>query len=744
MISHWRWILWLNLLSDLDNDSDSKGKKLPKDKLTNSNNKSGGEGAPVKTWFIRGVVFGTTITVLYLIFGYGSASHVIVKSVGCSGSSSLTLTDSKGTTYTLPPEIGNKDTYSERISLDFTRTIYRITTITNDGKRISFNIHSQVGTESSSSHNYYSLPHGCTFKRDLKGCCNGGSDSCSCSSSGNGCCSSGSSCPSNCCGSGSSSNCSGCCFVNLVHYALTNPIDPNRTTPTSLFFSLLPTLLYLGFFLLMARSAAKSQSMGMYGGGSIFKIGQSLSKTTKSTVTFKDVAGIEEEKAELEEIVDYLKNPAKYNSMGARTPKGVILYGPPGTGKTLLAKAVSGEADVPFIEVSGSSFDDMFVGVGAKRVRELFAKAKKLSPCIIFIDEIDAVAAKRGNKYMGGGVNDQTINQLLSEMDGFNTMSGIVIMAATNKLDSIDEAILRPGRFDRHIQVNLPDIVERTAILKVHARNKNISSAVDLEDVARKTPGFSGAQLENLLNEATLMAVRNDKRVIGISEINEAIDRVIAGPAKKNRKISFNEKKQIAYHEAGHAIAGLYSKEGDVVEKITIIPRGKAAGYVMSAPEKQESFIKRKDEMLAMVLTTLAGRAAEEIFFGEDQVSSGASNDLFKATNLVRNMVTKLGMSKKLGLMQYEPSEGVENPYKTPYSEKYSEEIDKEINAIINEQYQQAKALIMANRDEFLLIVETLLLIETIDRKQIDFIHNNRKLPKEAQEMKERLIKARS
>lgn len=735
----WKWIQWLDLLSDPEKEEPKNNKKS-----SDFIRKFSGDSNPNRTWLIRAIIGATTVAVLYLIFFHGKPTEIQVDQIGCNGGTGLKLITKNGSNgeKTVKTDLKKGSVYSEKISQGRGGDVYRIIAEQEKGGKVSFNV--TVHENSNGSEVTYSLPNSCSFKKAKDSCCakEGDCSKCCTESGGDGCCcekSKDAGCCKECTGGGGKC-CACCCFIRLVHYAISNPSDPNRVTVASVFFSLLPTLVYLGFFLFMARSAMKSQSMGMYGGGSIFKIGQSLSKTAKSKVTFQDVAGIEEEKEELQEIVDYLKNPSKYNSMGARTPRGVILYGPPGTGKTLLAKAVSGEADVPFLEVAGSSFDDMFVGVGAKRVRELFTKAKKLAPCIIFIDEIDAVAAKRGNKFMGGGVNDQTINQLLSEMDGFNTMTGIVIMAATNKLDSIDEAILRPGRFDRHIQVTLPDIKERTAILKIHARNKNISSSVSLEDVARKTPGFSGAQLENVLNEATLLAVRHNKKVIGNAEVNEAIDRVIAGPAKRNRKISFNEKKQIAYHEAGHAIAGLYSKEGEVVEKITIIPRGKAAGYVLSAPEKQESFIKRKDELLSIILTALAGRAAEEIFFGEDQISSGAANDLYKVTNLVRNMVTKLGMSKKLGLMQYEPSEGAENPYKSGYSDKYSEEIDKEINAIINEQYAKAKSIIIANKDEFLLIVETLLLIETIDKKQIDFIHNHKKLPKEAQNMKDRLI----
>ncbi|GHU32708.1 hypothetical protein FACS1894166_06590 [Bacilli bacterium] len=431
--------------------------------------------------------------------------------------------------------------------------------------------------------------------------------------------------------------------------------------------------------------AMKMQGGGGEGEGSIFGMGKSQAKLVQSNVKFSDVAGIEEEKAELMEIVDYLKNPDKYAAMGARTPRGVILYGPPGTGKTLLAKAVAGEAAVPFFQVSGSAFEDMLVGVGAKRVRDLFAKAKKAAPSIIFIDELDSVASKRGKGDIvggGSGLADQTINQLLAEMDGFSTKTGVVVMAATNRLDVLDDAILRPGRFDRHISVNLPDIKEREAILRIHARNKNLSSSVHLEDIARRTPGFSGAQLENVLNEATLLAVRFRKSVIGTEELDEAIDRVIAGPAKKSRVITDNEKKQIAYHEAGHALVGLHTPGADVVEKITIIPRGQAAGYTLSTPEKQEIHIQKKSDLLSIVTAILGGRASEEVVYGKTEISTGASNDLFKVTNIVRSMVTQLGMTD-LGMTQYIPSEGQVNQFQKYYSENTAEKIDKAINDII-------------------------------------------------------------
>jgi cell division protease FtsH len=474
-------------------------------------------------------------------------------------------------------------------------------------------------------------------------------------------------------------------------------------------------------------------AMGMGGDESIFSMGKSQSKLVRSYVKFADVAGIQEEKDELIEIVDYLKHPSKYVAMGARTPKGVILYGPPGTGKTLLAKAVAGEAGVPFFQVSGSAFDDMLVGVGAKRVRDLFNKARKSSPSIVFIDEIDSVASKRGKFDMsgGGGVADQTINQLLAEMDGFSTKSGIVVIAATNRIDVLDEAILRPGRFDRHIQVYLPDIKEREEILLIHSRNKNISTSVSLNDIARRTPGMSGAQLENVLNEATLLAVRRNKNVIGTSEIDEAIDRVLAGPAKKSRVITEDERRQIAVHEAGHALVGLFTPGSDIVEKITIIPRGMAAGYTVSNPEKQERRIQTKKDLLGLITQLLAGRASEVVVYGQENVSTGASNDLYRATTMVRSMVMQLGMSS-VGITQLVPSEGTTNAYAQKlYSEDTAQKADQEVEKFLVTQYEVAEKIIKDNRDELELIVETLLVLETIVRAQIEYIHTNKKLPEE-------------
>ena len=501
-----------------------------------------------------------------------------------------------------------------------------------------------------------------------------------------------------------------------------NAVVPSSSSVGYVLLQLLPTVAIIALFIWYFSKMSKLQ-----GGGeeSIWSVGKSQAKLAKSNIRFDDVAGLKEEKEELIETVDYLRNPSKYAAMGARAPKGIILYGPPGTGKTLLAKAVAGEAKVPFYQVSGSSFEDMLVGVGAKRVRDLFNNAKKTAPSIIFIDEFDSVAAKRGRAEIAGagaGIADQTINQLLAEMDGFDTKSGIVIIAATNRLDVLDEAILRPGRFDRHIQVNLPDIKERELILKIHARNKNISSRVNLGDIARRTPGFSGAQLENVLNEATLLAVRNNKMAVGMEEIDEAIDRVIAGPAKHSRVITEAEKKQIAYHEAGHALVGLNMPGSDVVEKITIIPRGQAAGYTLSTPEKQEISIQKKSDLLAIITSTLAGRAAEEIIYGKENISTGAANDLFKVTRITKAMVAQLGMTD-LGMAQLIPTEGIVNPYSNPYSELTAQKIDAEVEKIIQEQYKRAKDIISKNRLELDLIVD----------------YTNKKLPQEVIDKKKAL-----
>nr|WP_052663458.1 ATP-dependent zinc metalloprotease FtsH [[Mycoplasma] testudinis] len=524
-------------------------------------------------------------------------------------------------------------------------------------------------------------------------------------------------------------------------FAIGTVATPNTTGAIigNVVITLIPLIFYVIIFYFIYRFLRRGMG-GLGGGGggdgegtdNVFTIGKSQAKLAKSTVRFADVAGIEEEKNELIEIVDYLKNPGRYAQMGARSPRGVILYGPPGTGKTLLAKAVAGEAGVPFFQVTGSAFEDMLVGVGAKRVRDLFNKAKKAAPCIIFIDEIDSVGSKRGKLDVSNySVAEQTLNQLLAEMDGFSSRTGVVVMAATNRLDVLDDALLRPGRFDRHIQVSLPDVKERTAILKIHAVNKNLSSKVNLEDIARRTPGFSGAQLENVLNEATLLAVRAKRNTITMEDLDEAIDRVMAGPAKKSRVMSEQDRKLTAYHEAGHAIVGLHLKGADEVQKITIIPRGQAGGYTLSTPKDAEMLMKRKSDLLNMVAGALGGRAAEEVIFGAENITTGASNDFYKATNIVRAMVTQLGMSR-LGMTQFIPSEGAVNPNVKLYSDKTAESIDVVINEIIQKQYEVAKQIIESNREEHELIVQTLLIQETIVKRDIDYIHEHKKMPQGA------------
>ena len=521
--------------------------------------------------------------------------------------------------------------------------------------------------------------------------------------------------------------------VGLWGSATTMPASFNWL---GLITSLLPSLLLIAIFIAYFSMMKKGMGSGQE---SIFSIGKSGIKPAKTNVRFTDVAGIDEVKEELKELVDYIKNPNKYSAMGARAPKGVILYGPPGTGKTLIAKAVAGEANCNFFATSGSSFEDMLVGVGAKRVRDLFSKARKLAPTIVFIDEIDSVASKRGkNDVIGGGsgVADQTINQLLAEMDGFTTDSGVIVIAATNRIDVLDDAILRPGRFDRQIQVTLPDIKGREQILKIHAKNKNLSSEVNLMDIARRTPGFSGAQLENVLNEAAILAVRQNKVVIKTNDIDEAIDRVIGGPARHGRVITEEEKRQIASHEAGHALVGLHTKNTEIVQKITIIPRGDAAGYTLQTPQEQERTIQTKEELLNQVRMTLGGRAAEEVIYGESQISTGAANDLYKVSKIVKAMVLSLGMSK-LGLTQFVPSEGNVSPLQPKmFSETTARELDLEIEEIIQKEYKKAKEIIIKNRKELDLIVETLMTLETIMKNQIDYIHENLKLPKEVIEFK--------
>ena len=454
-----------------------------------------------------------------------------------------------------------------------------------------------------------------------------------------------------------------------------------------------------------------------------------------SKVRFNDVAGCDEEKAEMQELVEYLKEPKKFTKFGAKLPKGILLVGPPGTGKTLLAKAVAGEAGVPFYSISGSDFVEMFVGVGAGRVRDMFRKAKQTAPCLIFIDEIDAVGRQRGAGLGGGNdEREQTLNQLLVEMDGFEDNSGIIVIAATNREDVLDPALLRAGRFDRTITVNLPDKLGREAIFKVHSRGKLIDPKVDFAQLAKRTVGFSGADIENIMNEAAILAVRGNKPMIGIDDIDEAIDRRIAGPAKNSKGLSDAERKTVAYHEAGHAIVGLKLPHSDKVQKITIIPRGRTGGHVLMTPE-DDRFIMSKAELEARIVGYLGGRSSEEVFFKD--VSTGASNDIEVATRIARLMVTEYGMSS-LGPIQYEHDTGsvfLGRDYTSTqknFSTQVAYEIDTEVRKIIDEAHKLAIKIIKDNKDDVILIAETLLENETITSEEIDYLLKNRKLEKKS------------
>lgn len=451
----------------------------------------------------------------------------------------------------------------------------------------------------------------------------------------------------------------------------------------------------------------------------------------KVKVRFSDVAGAEEEKQELVEVVEFLKDPRKFTALGARIPAGVLLEGPPGTGKTLLAKAVAGEANVPFFSISGSEFVEMFVGVGASRVRDLFDNAKKHAPAIIFIDEIDAVGRQRGAG-MGGGHDEreQTLNQLLVEMDGFEGTEGIIVIAATNRSDVLDPALLRPGRFDRQILVGRPDVKGREAILKVHARNKKLANDVDLKIIAQQTPGFSGAELENLLNEAALVAARRDKTAIDALDIDEAQDRVIAGPAKRDRAISKQERKMVAYHEAGHTVVGMVLSDARVVHKVTIVPRGRAGGYAIMLP-KEDRFLMTKKELFEQVVGLLGGRAAEEFIFGEQ--TTGASNDFEQATGIVRSMITEYGMYDELGTVQYEGNHqvfiGRDYGQTKAYSDQVAYEIDNAVRKIMKEAYAQALQILEEHADQLKLIAEKLLELETLDERTIASLFNTGEMP---------------
>ena len=521
----------------------------------------------------------------------------------------------------------------------------------------------------------------------------------------------------------------------IEKYAAKNNVKNNTKEEESssiwiqLLISLLPLVFIVIFFYIMMGQAGQ----GGGGNGRVMNFGKSKAKPVdkkNNKVRFSDVAGAEEEKQELVEVVEFLRDPRKFLALGARIPSGVLLEGPPGTGKTLLAKAVAGEAGVPFFSISGSDFVEMFVGVGASRVRDLFENAKKNAPSIIFIDEIDAVGRRRGNG-MGGGHDEreQTLNQMLVEMDGFEGDEGVIVMAATNRSDVLDPALLRPGRLDRKILVGRPDVKGREAILKVHAKNKPLADDVDLKMIAKQTPGFVGADLENLLNEAALLAARRDKKKIDASDIDEAEDRVIAGPAKRDRVISKRERETVAYHEAGHTIVGLVLNDARVVHKVTIVPRGRAGGYAIMLPKEDQMLLSKKN-MEDQIAGLMGGRAAEEIIFG--QKSSGASNDFQQATQLARAMVTQYGMSSKLGPVHYEGNANImpgEMGGAAPYSGQTSNLIDQEVKRLSEEGMNKAKEIIEAHRKEHKIIAEALLEYETLDEKQILSLYKTGKMP---------------
>lgn len=478
-------------------------------------------------------------------------------------------------------------------------------------------------------------------------------------------------------------------------------------------------------------------NMGGNSGRNPMSFGRSKAKAANKEdikVRFSDVAGAEEEKQELVEVVEFLKDPKRFTKLGARIPAGVLLEGPPGTGKTLLAKAVAGEAGVPFFSISGSDFVEMFVGVGASRVRSLFEDAKKAAPAIIFIDEIDAVGRQRGVGLGGGNdEREQTLNQLLIEMDGFEGNEGIIVIAATNRSDVLDPALLRPGRFDRKVLVGRPDVKGREAILKVHARNKPLAEDVDLKLVAQQTPGFVGADLENVLNEAALVAARRNKSVIDASDIDEAEDRVIAGPSKKDKTVSQKERELVAYHEAGHTIVGLVLSNARVVHKVTIVPRGRAGGYMIALP-KEDQMLLSKEDMKEQLAGLMGGRVAEEIIFNVQ--TTGASNDFEQATQMARAMVTEYGMSEKLGPVQYEGNHamfGAQSPQKS-ISEQTAYEIDEEVRSLLNEARNKAAEIIQSNRATHKLIAEALLKYETLDSTQIKSLYETGKMPETVEE----------
>ena len=518
--------------------------------------------------------------------------------------------------------------------------------------------------------------------------------------------------------------------------------NPENSSVVTILVNVVPFVLLIAatFYLFSKISGGNKNSMDF---------GKSRAKLSEDggRVRFTDVAGLTEEKEEVAELIDFLKNPKKFQKLGARIPKGVLLVGPPGTGKTLLAKAVAGEANVPFYYISGSDFVELFVGIGASRVRDMFKQAKQSAPCLIFIDEIDAVGRQRGTG-LGGGHDEreQTLNQLLTEMDGFGANEGIIIIAATNRPDVLDPALLRPGRFDRQVTVSLPDQKEREAILKVHAKDKTFDSSVNLENLSKRTPGFSGADLENLLNESALLAVRRNKKAISMDEIDEATDRVLMGPAKTSRKITDKEKKLVSLHEAGHAVIGLKLEDANEVHKITIIPRGMAGGYTMMLPKEEKIAIATKNELLASITGLLGGRVSEELYFGE--ISTGASDDFSKATKIARSMVTEYGMSD-LGPVQLEHKEegvflGRDYNKTRNFSDAVALEIDEEVRKIVNECYKKATKILKDNKDLVMLLSNTLIEKETITKEEIDELVKTGKLSSKEEkqtENKEETIK---
>lgn len=517
-------------------------------------------------------------------------------------------------------------------------------------------------------------------------------------------------------------------YAEKHNVTISTKAEESNSLWMNLLFTILPLIIMVFFFYMMMGQA----SQGGRGGG-MMNFGKSKAKPAnakENKVRFSDVAGEEEEKQELVEVVEFLKNPKKFTRLGAKIPSGVLLEGPPGTGKTLLAKAIAGEAGVPFFSISGSDFVEMFVGVGASRVRDLFDQAKKAAPSIIFIDEIDAVGRRRGSG-MGGGHDEreQTLNQLLVEMDGFNGDEGVIVMAATNRADVLDPALLRPGRFDRKILVGAPDVKGREAILRVHARNKPLGPDIDLKEIAKQTPGFVGADLANLLNEAALLAARRNENEISAADVDEAEDRVIAGPAKRDRVVSPKERETVAYHEAGHTIVGLVLNDARVVHKVTIVPRGRAGGYAIMLPREDQMLMSKKnaEEQIAGLM---GGRAAEEIIFHSQ--SSGASNDFEQATQIARAMVTQYGMSDKIGPVELQSSGQVfagQGYDQAGYSEHTAALVDEEIKRILNEGHEQALHIIETHREQHKLIAEALLKYETLNEKQILSLYKTGKMP---------------